>query len=141
MSLEIAWKQNIQVKDSNLLKLQLVVFGFGSQTFVCEFSRQNINSEVQIQKGIFLFLWSKKKSSSQNGPLTLFTWAAYVPLSSVFSLTFFFYFIRDHSRLQEQQGQWFADLSLDNFFDRSLLRGYSVTAWTTFYPILTIYPS
>ena len=44
MSLEIAWKQNIQVKDSNLLKLLLVVFGFGSQTFVCGFSRQNICS-------------------------------------------------------------------------------------------------
>ena len=64
MSVEIAWKQNILVTDSDLLKLLLVVFGFGLQTFVCEFSRQNINSEVQIQKGIFLFLWSKKKSSS-----------------------------------------------------------------------------
>ena len=44
MSLEIAWKQNILVKDSSLLKLLLVVFGFGSQTFVCGFSRQNICS-------------------------------------------------------------------------------------------------
>ena len=44
MSLEIAWKQNILVTDSNLLKLLLVVFGFGSQAFVCEFSRQNICS-------------------------------------------------------------------------------------------------
>ena len=35
MSLEIAWKQNILVKDSNLLKSLLVVFGFGSQAFVC----------------------------------------------------------------------------------------------------------
>ena len=44
MSLEIAWKQNILVKDSNLLKLLLVVLGFGSQTFICGFSRQNICS-------------------------------------------------------------------------------------------------
>ena len=43
-SLEIAWKQNILVTDSNLLKSLLVVFGFGSQAFVCEFSRQNICS-------------------------------------------------------------------------------------------------
>ena len=34
MSLEIAWKQNILVTDSNLLKSLLVVFGFGSQAFV-----------------------------------------------------------------------------------------------------------
>ena len=44
MSLEIAWKQNILVTDSNLLKSLLVVFGFGSQAFVCGFSRQNICS-------------------------------------------------------------------------------------------------
>ena len=44
MSLEIAWKQNILVTDSNLLKSLLVVFGFGLQAFVCEFSRQNICS-------------------------------------------------------------------------------------------------
>ena len=45
MSLEIAWKQNILVTDSNLLQSPLlVVFGFGSQAFVCGFSRQNINS-------------------------------------------------------------------------------------------------
>ena len=44
MSLEIAWKQNILVKDSNLLKLLLDVLGFGSQTFICGFSRQNICS-------------------------------------------------------------------------------------------------
>ena len=44
MSVEIAWKQNILVTDSNLLKLLLVVFGFGLQAFVCEFSRQNICS-------------------------------------------------------------------------------------------------
>ena len=47
MSLEIAWKQNILVTDSNLLKSLLVVFGFGSQAFICEFSRQNICSVVK----------------------------------------------------------------------------------------------
>ena len=46
MSLEIAWKQNILVTDSNLLKSLLVVFGFGSQAFICGFSRQNINSAL-----------------------------------------------------------------------------------------------
>ena len=44
MSVEIAWKQNILVTDFHLLKSLLVVFGFGSQAFVCGFSRQNINS-------------------------------------------------------------------------------------------------
>ena len=44
MSLEIAWKQNILVTDFHLLKSLLVVLGFGSQAFVCGFSRQNINS-------------------------------------------------------------------------------------------------
>ena len=47
MSVEIAWKQNILVTDSYLLKLLLVVFGFGLQAFVCDFSRQNICSEVK----------------------------------------------------------------------------------------------
>ena len=44
MSVEIASKQNILVTDSYLLKLLLVVFGFGSQAFLCGFSRQNICS-------------------------------------------------------------------------------------------------
>ena len=44
MSLKIAWKQNILVTDFHLLKSLLVVFGFGSQAFICEFSRQNICS-------------------------------------------------------------------------------------------------
>ena len=44
MSVEIAWKQNILVTDFYLLKSLLVVFGFGSQAFICGFSRQNINS-------------------------------------------------------------------------------------------------
>ena len=44
MSVEIAWKQNILVTDFHLLKSLLFVLGFGSQVFVCGFSRQNINS-------------------------------------------------------------------------------------------------
>ena len=44
MSVEIAWEQNILVTDFQLLKSLLVVFGFGSQAFICGFSRQNINS-------------------------------------------------------------------------------------------------
>ena len=44
MSVEKAWKQNILVTDSNLLTSLKVVFGFGSQAFICEFSRQNICS-------------------------------------------------------------------------------------------------
>ena len=51
MSVEIAWKQNILVTDFHLLKSLLVVFGFGSQAFVCGFSRQNINS-VAPNEGI-----------------------------------------------------------------------------------------
>ena len=47
MSVEIAWKQNILVTDFLLLKSLLVVFGFGSQTFICEFSRQKICSVTQ----------------------------------------------------------------------------------------------
>ena len=48
MSLEIAWKQNILVTDFHLLKSLLVVFGLGSQAFICEFSRQNICSELEL---------------------------------------------------------------------------------------------
>ena len=48
MSVEIAWKQNILVTDFHLLKSLLVVLGFGSQAFVCGFSRQNINSVVHF---------------------------------------------------------------------------------------------
>ena len=47
MSVEIAWKQNILVTDFHLLKSLLVVLGFGSQAFVCGFSRQNINSVLE----------------------------------------------------------------------------------------------
>ena len=48
MSVEIAWKQNILVTDFHLLKSLLFVLGFGSQAFVCGFSRQNINSAQAI---------------------------------------------------------------------------------------------
>ena len=51
MSLEIAWKQNILVTDSCLLKLLLVAFGFGSQAFICGFSRQNICSVAEAREG------------------------------------------------------------------------------------------
>ena len=44
MSLEITYVQTFLVKDSYLLKLLLVALGFGSQTFICGFSRQNICS-------------------------------------------------------------------------------------------------
>ena len=54
MSVEIAWKQNILVTDFQLLKSLLVVFGFGSQAFVCGFSRQNICSVSQ-----FVYFWGK----------------------------------------------------------------------------------
>ena len=49
MSAEIACKQNILVTDFHLLKLLLVVLGFGSQTNVCGFSRQNICSVSTVR--------------------------------------------------------------------------------------------
>jgi len=52
MSVEIAWKQNILVTDSYLLKLLLVVFGFGLQAFVCDFSRQNICSVAELGRNV-----------------------------------------------------------------------------------------
>ena len=59
MSVEIAWKQNILVTDFHLLKSLLVVLGFGSQAFVCGFSRQNINSVGNKLKLPFLAMqWS-----------------------------------------------------------------------------------
>ena len=50
MSVDIAWKQNILVTDSYLLKLLLVVLGFGLQAFVCDFSRQNICSVIELNE-------------------------------------------------------------------------------------------
>ena len=47
MSVEIALKQNILVTDFHLLKSLLVVFGIGSQVFICGFSRQNICSVLE----------------------------------------------------------------------------------------------
>ena len=55
MSVEIAWKQNILVTDSYLLKLLLVVFGFGLQAFVCDFSRQNICSVENNETSVLFF--------------------------------------------------------------------------------------
>ena len=57
MSVEIAWKQNILVIDSYLLKLLLAVFGFGLQAFVCDFSRQNICS-VEFHCNLVVYICS-----------------------------------------------------------------------------------
>ena len=68
MSAEIACKQNILVTDFHLLKLLLVVLGFGSQTNVCGFSRQNICS---VELKIFDFTKSPnlvKVSSALTSP-------------------------------------------------------------------------
>ena len=46
MKSHINVKITVLVTDSNLLKSLLVVFGFGSQAFVCEFNRQNICSVI-----------------------------------------------------------------------------------------------
>ena len=67
MSVEIAWKQNILVTDFHLLKSLLVVLGFGSQAFVCGFSRQNINS-AESEKSSYLELF-----------LPGVVWPSYVP--------------------------------------------------------------
>ena len=53
MSVEIAWKQNILVTDFHLLKSLLVVLGFGSQTFICGFSRQNICSVGHVVSNLY----------------------------------------------------------------------------------------
>ena len=60
MSVEIAWKQNILDTDFHLLKSLLAVFGFGSQAFVCGFSRQNINSVPHLALTLqisFIYVW------------------------------------------------------------------------------------
>ena len=77
MSVEIAWKQNILVTDSYLLKLLLVVFGFGLQAFVCDFSRQNICSVLYTLKGTSIVRFFK---STQN--LGLFSNPADVSIRS-----------------------------------------------------------
>ena len=67
MSVEIAWKQNILVTDSNLLKLLLVALGFGSQTFICGFSRQNICSVISFGRMLLeLFIRSFSLSNNSN---------------------------------------------------------------------------
>ena len=63
MSVEIAWKQNILFTDFHLLKSLLVVLGFGSQAFVCGFSRQNINSVQTDQEPLkLLYRWIRLNS-------------------------------------------------------------------------------
>ena len=72
MSVEIAWKQNILVTDFHLLKSLLVVLGFGSQAFVCGFSRQNINSVGGPKKTQNIGLYRVKLSDMEvkNGQKT-----------------------------------------------------------------------
>jgi hypothetical protein len=65
MSVEIAWKQNILVTDFHLLKSMLVVLGFGSQAFVCGFSRQNINSVQNCPEYSIEICLSKYKRFSE----------------------------------------------------------------------------
>ena len=80
MSVEIAWKQNILVTDFHLLKSLLVVFGFGSQAFVCGFSRQNINSVINKQ--------AKKLQQAKRPRLTIVQknmWTLPTNLNSVFN--------------------------------------------------------
>ena len=64
MSVEIAWKQNDLVTDFHLLKLLQVVCGLGLQTFVCDFSRQNICSVVGIVQNIFISVGALKELQS-----------------------------------------------------------------------------
>ena len=78
MSLKIIYVKNFLIKDSNLLKLMLVVFGFGSQTFICGFNRQNICSVVvqylgfcvvkKIYKEQMISLWSVLSTLSSPNP-------------------------------------------------------------------------
>ena len=75
MSLEIAWKQNILVTDSNLLKSLLVVFGFGLQAFVCGFSRQNIcsvNGKENLGCYKQFFMFSMQDFDVRNKPNVLY---------------------------------------------------------------------
>ena len=72
MSVEIAWKQNILVTDFQLLKSLLVVFGFGSQAFVCGFRRQNICS-VDRKPLLKMFLTSGCRHLTWQVPLFLQT--------------------------------------------------------------------
>ena len=70
MSVEIAWKQNILVTDFHLLKSLLFVLGFGSQAFVCGFSRQNICS---VCINIFLYTFFVTTSVRCNLTACFFT--------------------------------------------------------------------
>ena len=66
MSAEIASKKNILVTDFHLLKLLLVVLGFGSQTNVCGFSRQNICSVPEYIYLVKIQLHGNRDTSSKN---------------------------------------------------------------------------
>ena len=72
MSAEIACKQNILVTDFHLLKLLLVVLGFGSQINVCGFSRQNICSVIKhthiLQSDRSLAIVEEKSLQAQKPP-------------------------------------------------------------------------
>ena len=74
MSVEIAWQQNILVTDFHLLKSLLVFLGFGSQAFVCGFSRQNINSVVCTMDAEWKWL-----NSAENTFVKLWTFHKNVP--------------------------------------------------------------
>ena len=63
MSLEIAWKQNILVKDSYLLKLLLVALGFGSR--IVDSAEKNICSVLHI------FLISTKNKDKMKNTKTM----------------------------------------------------------------------
>ena len=66
MPSEITYVQNFLVKDSYLLKLLLVALGFGSQTFICGFSRQNICSvELVIDTECRIFVHEEKSQVSK----------------------------------------------------------------------------
>ena len=69
MSVEIAWKQNFLVTDFHLLKSLLVVFAFGSQAFVCGFSRQNINSVILVLP--IVLCWGPKNRNNRGIPVPL----------------------------------------------------------------------
>ena len=53
MSLEMKYVQNFLVNDSYLLKLLLAALGFGSQTFICGLSRQNICSVGHVVSNLY----------------------------------------------------------------------------------------
>ena len=65
MSVEKAWKQNNLVTDFHLLKLLQADCGLGLQTFVCDFSRQNICSAIKLIGKNSKFAKVHKKTQEQ----------------------------------------------------------------------------